>query len=56
MDQHSQNTPNIVLLRGAALWLLMALLLAWCLVGLGLGVPLVKAIFAGCFRRTSIFC
>jgi len=47
MDQHSQNTPNIVLLRGAALWLLMALLLAWCLVGLGLGVPLVKAIFAG---------
>jgi hypothetical protein len=47
MDQHSQNTPNIVLLRGAVLWLLMALLLAWCMVGLGLGVPFLKAIFAG---------
>ena len=47
MDQHSQNTPNIVLLRGAALWLLMALLLAWCMVGLGLGVPFLKAIFVG---------
>jgi hypothetical protein len=39
--------PNIVLLRGAALWLLVALLLAWCLVGLGFEVPIMKAIFAG---------
>jgi len=47
MNQGSHNSPNIVLLRGAALWLLMALLLPWCLVGLVLGVPLVKAIFLG---------
>lgn len=39
--------PNIVLLRGAALWLLIALLLAWCLVGLAFEVPIMKAIFAG---------
>src|SRR5208337_3037862 len=39
MNLGSHNSPNIVLLRGAALWLLMALLLAWCLV--------VKAIFLG---------
>lgn len=47
MKQRSHNAPNIVLLRGAALWLLMALLLAWCMVGLNLGVPFLKAIFAG---------
>jgi hypothetical protein len=39
--------PNIVLLRGAALWLLVAVLLAWCLVGLGFEVPIAQAIFAG---------
>ena len=47
MNQGSQNSPNIVLLRGAALWLLMALLLAWCLVGLGLGVPFVESDLSG---------
>jgi hypothetical protein len=47
MKQRSHNAPNIVLLRWAALWLLMALLLAWCMVGLNLGVPFLKAIFAG---------
>ena len=47
MNQGSHNSANIVLLRGAALWLLMALLLAWCLVGLVLGVPFLKAIFVG---------
>lgn len=44
---HEMNAPNLLLLRGAALWLLMALLLAWCLVGLSLGSPLLKAIFIG---------
>jgi hypothetical protein len=47
MNQNPHNAPNIVLLRGAALWLLMALVLAWCLVGLVLGVLLVKSIFLG---------
>ncbi len=42
MDRHS---GNIVLLRGAALWLLVALILAWCLVGWGIGVPIIKSIF-----------
>ena len=47
MNQRAHNSPNIVLLRGAALWLLMALALAWCLVGLSLDVPFLKAIFLG---------
>lgn len=40
-----------MLLRGAALWLLMALILAWCMVGLNFGVEPLKAIFAGKFTR-----
>ncbi|WOJ88845.1 hypothetical protein RZS28_13650 [Methylocapsa polymorpha] len=47
MKQSSQDRLNIELIRGAALWLLAALALAWCLVGLNLGVPALKAIFAG---------
>jgi hypothetical protein len=47
MKQRLSDPPNIVLLRGDALWLLMALLLAWCLVGLIFGVPFLHAIFAG---------
>jgi len=39
MDQDFKYAGNIILLRGASLWLLVALVLAWCLVGLGLGVP-----------------
>lgn len=42
---------NVVLLRGAALWLLMALVLAWCMVGLNFGVAPLKVIFAGKFTR-----
>ena len=46
MDHHAQkHAGNIVLIRGAALWLLMALLLAWCMVGLNFGVTPLKAIF-----------
>jgi hypothetical protein len=50
MDKMTQCTPeetNVLLLRAAALWLLLALLLAFCLVGLNFGVPLLKALFAG---------
>lgn len=47
MKQTSADRLNIVLIRGAGLWLLAALVLAWCLVGLNLGVPAVKAIFPG---------
>lgn len=52
MDHHAQkHAGNIVLIRGAALWLLMALLLAWCMVGLNFGVTPLKAIFVGKFTR-----
>ncbi|WP_026607428.1 hypothetical protein [Methylocapsa acidiphila] len=47
MKQGSHQRLNIELPIGAALWLLVALVLAWCLVGLNLGVPFLKAIFAG---------
>lgn len=40
-----------MLLCGAALWLLMALVLAWCMVGLSFGITPVKAVFAGKFTR-----
>lgn len=42
---------NIILLRGACLWLLAALILAWCLVGLAFGVPIFKSIFPGKYTR-----
>ncbi len=45
MDQDSKHAGNVILLRGATLWLLMALVLAWCLVGMGLGVPIITMIF-----------
>lgn len=49
--QQKTHAGNIVLIRGAALWLLMALLLAWCMVGLNFGVPPLKEVFAGKFSR-----
>lgn len=51
MQDTKQITPNIVLLRGACLWLLMALLLAWCMIGLSFDISLFKFIFAGKFTR-----
>ncbi len=51
MKQDPRHAGNVVLLRGACLWLLAALVLAWCLVGLDFGVPFVKAIFPGKFLR-----
>jgi hypothetical protein len=48
-----QSTPQAhqMLLKGAACWLLMALLLAWCMVGLNFGVAPLKLIFTGKFTR-----
>lgn len=51
MQNNTQQDPNVVLIRGACLWLLMALLLAWCLVALNFNVPPFKLIFAGKFSR-----
>lgn len=50
-DHKSSDTEHRMLLSGAALWLLMALLLAWCMVGLNFGVTPLKTIFAGKFTR-----
>ena len=50
-DHKSSDTEHRMLLSGAALWLLMALLLAWCMVGLNFGVAPLKTIFAGKFTR-----
>ncbi|WP_330082910.1 hypothetical protein [Methylocystis iwaonis] len=47
MTQRTPDDTNVLLLRAAALWLLVALLLAFCLVGLNMGAPLMKALFAG---------
>lgn len=46
-----RHAGNIVLIRGATLWLLMALLLAWCMVGMNFGVAPLKVLFAGKFTR-----
>lgn len=51
MQEDTKHAGNIVLIRGAAMWLLMALLLAWCMVGLNFGVAPLNAIFAGKFTR-----
>ena len=51
MQKIDNHAGNIVLIRGAALWIQMALLLAWCMVGLNFGVAPLKAIFAGKFLR-----
>ncbi len=51
MHQNDRHAGNVVLIRGASLWLLMALLLAWCMVGLNFGVAPLKTIFAGKFTR-----
>lgn len=53
MTQNARSNPetNVVLLRGAALWILVALVLAWCLVALKMEAPLMTAIFPGKFSR-----
>jgi hypothetical protein len=51
MTQTSKHAGNIVLIRGASLWIIMALLLAWCMVCINFNVPPFKAVFAGKFTR-----
>lgn len=50
-DQNDKHAGNIVLIRGAAMWLIMALILAWCMVGLNFGVYPLQDIFVGKFTR-----
>lgn len=51
MSRQLDPPGNIILLRGACLWLLVALLLAWCMVGLFLQLPFLQSIFSGKFSR-----
>ena len=43
--------PNTVLLQAACLWILLALVLAWCLVGLAYRVDPLPALFPGKYTR-----
>lgn len=45
MDGQSKHAGNVVLLRGACLWLLLTLVLAWCLVLMKLEVAFINALF-----------
>ncbi|PCJ31270.1 MAG: hypothetical protein COA90_06715 [Gammaproteobacteria bacterium] len=51
MPQNSKHVGNVIMLRGACLWILMALLLAWVLVGLYNEIEILSTIFPGSPRR-----
>ncbi len=51
MNKESKYAGNVVLLRGACLWMLMALILAWTLVGLYNNIEFLKVIFPGSANR-----
>jgi hypothetical protein len=51
MAGKSTMTVNNVLIRGACLWLLMALLLAWSMVGIFNDIGFLKSLFSGGFNR-----
>lgn len=50
-DTKDDNVQGKLLLRGGALWLIVALVLAWCLVGLALQLPGFGAVFPGKYQR-----
>ncbi|MFA5985467.1 MAG: hypothetical protein WC782_15730 [Methylococcaceae bacterium] len=45
MYQNNHHASNVVLLRGATLWLLVALVLAWCLVFMKMQLPFITVVF-----------
>ena len=49
--QKRSNDTNIVLLRGACLWLIMALILAWSMIAMYFSIPPFPLIFKGEFSR-----
>ena len=51
MKQKESYEGHVLLLRGACLWLLAALVLAWSLIGLAFDVPYIKDIFPGKYSR-----
>ncbi|ESS73003.1 hypothetical protein MGMO_39c00020 [Methyloglobulus morosus KoM1] len=51
MNRNPTLAENLLLLRAAVMWLLMALCLAWCLVFLKFDLAFIKMIFPGKFTR-----
>jgi len=51
MNNGQAHGGNTLLVRGAAVYLLIALALAWCLVGMNFGVEPIKWIFPGKVSR-----
>lgn len=51
MQSDDKHAGNIVLLQFGCLWLLAALALAWCLVGLGFDIAPFHALFPGKYQR-----
>lgn len=51
MTNEKLQTVNVVLIRGACLWILVALILAWSLVGLYNQIGFFQAIFPGSTTR-----
>ena len=51
MQGDDKHAGNKILLQFGCLWLLAALALAWCLVGLGFDIPPFHALFPGKYQR-----
>ena len=51
MGNGIEHNGNVVLIRGACLWILMALILAWSLVGLYNQIGFLEALFPGKITR-----
>ncbi len=51
MTQNADYAGNLILIRGACLWLLVTLFLAWCIVAIFNDIGIVKIIFSGNYKR-----
>jgi len=51
MNDTTISRPNIVLLQAACLWILLALVLAWCLIGLAYQIEPFPTLFPGKYTR-----
>ncbi|ARN80855.1 hypothetical protein [Methylocystis bryophila] len=51
MQGDDKHAGNVILLQFACLWILAALVLAWCLVGLGFDLAPLHALFPGKYQR-----
>ena len=51
MQGEDKHAGNVILLQFACLWILAALAVAWCLVGLGFDIPPFHTLFPGKYHR-----